>query len=205
MAEPTEVDQRKCSKKPNGVDYWNAIVLTITMIAIIVYACLTREILNVSTRPYIGVAILASNDYFPFSPTPKQKLTAPFTYINFGKLPADAHIRQLMALSTDRLDSGPSLDQAQEVHEFLWPPPIENPETITTAKELTEGEVADLNNGHDAWLYVRIEILYGSHRTDFCREYRVLAGAPKTAPSGEMKPGLSNAALCRDPQSNYAD
>jgi hypothetical protein len=204
MAEATDEHQSKCSNKPNRVDYWNAGVLTVTMIAVIVYACLTSDLLTASTRPYIGVAVYYPVDYFPFSPAPNTKLTAPFTYINFGKLPADAHIRQLIALSKDRLDSGPSLDQGQQVHEFLWPPPVQNLETITTAKELTDGEVSDLNNGHNAWLYVRIEIFYGSHRTDFCKEYRVIAGKPQTAPGGEMKPGLSDAALCRDPDSNYA-
>ena len=38
MAETAEVDQSERGRKPNGVDKWNAVVLTITMIAVIIYA-----------------------------------------------------------------------------------------------------------------------------------------------------------------------
>jgi hypothetical protein len=38
MSETAEVDQDKRAQKPNGVDKWNAAILTITMIAVIVYA-----------------------------------------------------------------------------------------------------------------------------------------------------------------------
>ncbi len=39
MSETAEVDQNERAHKPNGVDKWNAAILTITMIAVIVYAC----------------------------------------------------------------------------------------------------------------------------------------------------------------------
>lgn len=39
MSETAEVDQKERTNKPNGVDKWNAAILTITMIAVIVYAC----------------------------------------------------------------------------------------------------------------------------------------------------------------------
>ena len=39
MAKAAEVDQRERAQKPNGVDIWNAVILTITMIAVVIYAC----------------------------------------------------------------------------------------------------------------------------------------------------------------------
>jgi hypothetical protein len=63
MAEATEVDQHKGSNEPNGVDKWNAVVLTITMIAVIIYAGLTYCLLKTtqaqviySQRAWLGLS-----------------------------------------------------------------------------------------------------------------------------------------------------
>jgi hypothetical protein len=68
MAEPAAANQDKRGTKPNGVEKWNAVVLTITMLAVVYYAYLTNQILTADTRPYIGVAISANSAIFPFDP-----------------------------------------------------------------------------------------------------------------------------------------
>jgi hypothetical protein len=113
MAETTKIDQRERSNKPNGVDKWNAFVLTITMGAVLFYTYLTHNILTADTRPYIGIAINAPTEYFPFSPEAKKPIQAPIGFINYGKRPADAEIRKLVEYSATRIYTGPTLEGAQ--------------------------------------------------------------------------------------------
>jgi hypothetical protein len=206
MAETAEENQNKGGDKPNGVDIWNAVILSITMLAVIYYAYITNQILTADTRPYVGVAIGFSSVYFPFAPESKAPIQAPISYINFGKQPADAKIWQVVVFSAHQIFEGPSFDGVRPLHEFIWPPPILNTETAESLEPL-DSDTAKmiLTSGDKGWLYVRVEVVYNGHHTDFCTQYRVIEGTTKDSPTGETKPALTDAQLCPDPTTNSAD
>jgi hypothetical protein len=92
------------------------------------------------------------------------------------------------------------------VHKFLWPPPIDNSEIADSLEPLNPDTAAGiLKNGDTGWLYVRVEVLYNGHHTDFCEEFRVIGGTSKDSPGGETKPSLVGEALCQDTTTNTAD
>ena len=90
------------------------------------------------------------------------------------------------------MEAFPTVLSARSVREFSQPhltamvyPSVQNPDTATSLKPLTDGQVSDLNNGHSGWLYIRAKVLYQGHRTEACFEYPVLAGQPKSSTASE--------------------
>jgi hypothetical protein len=201
MAEPAAVNQNKSGNKPNGVDKWNAVVLTVTMLAVIYYAYITNKILTADTRPYVGIAINYSTDYFPFNLQAQQLLEVPLSYNNFGRQPAEAQIWQLVIYSPTRIFDGPSLDGAVPQRVSIWPPPIVTDKIAQSLEPLSSETVNGLlTNGDKGWLYVRAKVVYNGHYTDFCQEYRVIGSSTK-----DTKPALTDVAVCPDPATNSAD
>jgi hypothetical protein len=205
MPEPDKKDYPP-TQKPNGVEIWSAVVLTLTLIVVSIYTCeahrqnvLTQQAIELNTRPYVGVVINGMSDVPPFTPAGGQKLSLAVAYINFGKLPAGVHIQRTLMLSTDRLESGPDLVGASDKREMVSPPPAMNIDNVKSPQPLTAGQVADLHDGHGGWLYFRAHMTYGSRHTDVCWEWEVIPGTGGSAPTlGEYR-------LCQNPAVNTGD
>jgi hypothetical protein len=153
-----------------------------------------KDALESATRPYVGIALnlpVATSEIPPFNPSVGQRLTIQISYVDYGRLPTNAAIRSVVAFSTTRLNSGPDLRKVPEHRKWIWPPPFWNVEDVTTVAPLTDAQFNAISKG--GWLYLRVEVLYDSHTTRFCKEYPVVKGK------------LARFQLCRDPTSNYAN
>src|SRR5208283_1796703 len=97
-----DANQINSGNRPNLIDLWTAIVLTITMVAVVWYTWeadrqnqFNQVIIETASRPYL--AISAHEQGFTTAITSASAGGAipvmPFYVVNHGKLPADAHIR----------------------------------------------------------------------------------------------------------------
>jgi len=171
---------------------------------------LTRKALAVSTRPYIGVAFLDNDLYYvpvfrPSRFTDMRNIQIQITYINFGKLPADALIRRVIVPSEKQLPGGPDTEGVTPIHQVLWPPPVSNPDMATLSKDLTDNQLAEMNAGKYRWLYLRVQVEYGPYHTNFCKEWKILVGSTNSSGVNKPVPMMTQPTLCEDRASNSAD
>ena len=128
-----------------------------------------------------------------------QPVSIPLYYLNFGKLPADARVTTAVVFSHERLEHSPSFAESVERHLFIWPPPILNPGDVFSARSVSDGQVSDVEKGkRGGWVYLRVQILYGGHRTEVCLEWDYSRAKFRSLPKVQYD-------LCPDLASNYAD
>src|ERR1700730_330611 len=131
MPDSSEGEHPPEHKPYNWVDIWSAVagsfttvILLITMIGVFKYACeaqeqnvLLRRTLEVQTRPYLSVGFEHPNQ----PPSKGNKIIVLLTIKDFGRRPADAHIKATAIYSLDKLSS-PDLAQAENTRQRIWPP-----------------------------------------------------------------------------------
>jgi hypothetical protein len=103
MAEPAKEDQTERARKPNCVEIWNAGVLTITMIAVIAYACVASNqnknlVKSVAEETAINRPVVLADGISPISRDAEKNLwtfpnvptdMAHVFVVNFGKTVAN--------------------------------------------------------------------------------------------------------------------
>src|SRR5271166_2677781 len=109
-----EAKEKNSDNRPNAIDIWTAIVLTVTMVAVVWYTWeadrqneLNKRIIETASRPYL--AVTAHEQGFTTAITSAsaggQVPAVPFYVVNHGKLPADAYIKSAVAYSQTRMAS----------------------------------------------------------------------------------------------------
>jgi len=198
--------------KPTAIDIWTAIVMTITMVAVVWYTWeadrqneLNKRIIETASRPYL--AVTAHEQGFTTAITSASAGGAipvvPFSVVNHGKLPADAHIKSAVAYSKTRMASVDGLGGVREKHRFIFSETGGDALVALGREALTSGQLADIQNGI-GYIYLAVEVNYGNYYTMICQEFPI---APAQAPAKGAKPSarLGAYSLYADPKSNDAN
>jgi hypothetical protein len=209
MSEATGINR---ANKPNAIDIWTAIVMTITMIAVVWYTWeadrqneLNKRVIETASRPYL--AVTAHEEGFTTAITSASAGGAipvvPFYVVNHGKLPADAHIRSAVAYSRTRMASVDGLGGVREKHRFIFSETSGDALVALGREALTSGQLADIQNGI-GYIYLAVEVNYGNYYTMICQEFPI---APAETGTQSAKPSarLGAYSLCADPKSTDAN
>jgi hypothetical protein len=194
------------------VDLWTAIVLTITMIAVVWYTWeadrqnqFNQRIIETASRPYL--AITAHEQGFTTAITSAAAGGAipavPFYVVNHGKLPADAYIKAAVAYSRVRIPSIDGLDGGRAKHRFIFSETSGDALVALGREALTGGQLADIQDGI-GFIYLAVEVNYGSYYTRICEEFPI-APAETALQGAKTSARLDAYSLCSDPKSNDAD
>ncbi len=177
----------------NLIDIWTAIVLTITMVAVVWYTWeadrqnqFNQRIIETASRPYL--AITAHEQGFStsiFSASAGGAIAVvPFYVVNHGKLPAHAQIKSAVAYSQTRIPNIDGIDGAREKHRFIFSETSGDALVAVGREALTPGQLADIQDGI-GYNYLAVEVDYGSYYTVICEELPIApardAGAGREA------------------------
>jgi hypothetical protein len=197
---------------PNLIDIWTAIVLTITMVAVVWYTWeadrqneFNKRIIETASRPYLAVS--AHEQGFTTAITSASAggmvPAIPFYVVNHGKLPADAHIRSAVAYSKTRMASVDGLGGVREKHRFIFSETSGDALVALGREALTAGQLADIQDGI-GYIYLAVEVDYGNYYTMICEEFPI-APAEMPAQGVKVSARLGAYSLCADPKSNDAN
>jgi hypothetical protein len=205
-------NQNNSGNRLSVIDVWTAIVMTITMVAVIWYTWeadrqneFNKRIIETASRPYL--AISAREQGFTTAITSASAGGAipvvPFYVVNHGKLPADAHIRSAVAYSKTRMASVDGLGGVREKHRFIFSETAGDALVALGREALTSGQLADIQDGI-GYIYVAVEVDYGNYYTRICEEFPIAPA--ENAPTGTKSAARLGAySLCADPSSNDAN
>jgi hypothetical protein len=207
-----DAKQTNPGNRPNLIDIWTAIVLTITMVAVVWYTWeadrqneFNKVIIETASRPYL--AISAHEQGFTTAITSASAGGAvpaiPFYVVNHGKLPADAHIRSAAAYSRTRMAGVDGLGGVREKHRFIFSETAGDALVALGREALTAGQLSDIQNGI-GYIYLAVEVDYGNYYTRICEEFPI---APEETPlqGAKVSARLGAYSLCADPKSNDAN
>jgi len=206
-----EGNEKARGNRPNAIEIWTAIVMTITMVAVVWYTWeadrqneFNKRIIETASRPYL--AISAREQGFTTSITSAAAGGAipviPFYVVNHGKLPADAHIRSAVAYSKTRMASVDALGGVREKHRFIFSETNGDALVALGRDALTAGQLADIEDGI-GYIYLAVEVDYGKYYTRICEEFPI-APAENTPQGAKSAARLGAYSLCADPASNDA-
>jgi hypothetical protein len=193
-----EANLKAPGNRPNLIDIWTAIVLTITMVAVVWYTWeadrqnqFNQRIIETASRPYLAVS--AHEQGFTTAITSAAAGGAipvvPFYVVNHGKLPADAHIE--------------GLGGVREKHRFIFSETSGDALVALGREALTAGQLADIDDGI-GYIYLAVQVNYGNYYTRICEEFPI-APAENTSQGARLPARLGAYALCADPSSNDAN
>jgi len=183
-------------------------VLVLTLLAINHYTSVTQKILDADSRAYVSPLVPSENSstwYLHFKVG--DPLTVPIHFDNFGKSPANAFVRTVItyapALALSRAEAFPNDD----THLFIWPNPIGAAIAGQSIGTLDNKQFAFLTAG-DGYIYVAIEVRYGSHITRICKQYE-LGRRPATMEGNTSAQDwtllMPDPTLCSDETANCTD
>ena len=206
-----EVSEKSRDNKTSAIDLWTAIVLTITMVAVIWYTWeadrqnqFNQRIIETASRPYLSVS--AHEQGFSTSINSAAAggaiAVVPFHVINHGKLPADAHIQSSVVYSKSRLGGIDGMGGIREKHRFIFSETNGDALVALGRDALTSGQLTDIQNGI-GFIYLAVEVNYGSYFTRICEEFPIAPA--ETAEGTRIPPRLGAYSLCADPKSNDAN
>ena len=207
-----EANEKIRENRPTAIDVWTAIVLTITMVAVVWYTWeadrqneFTKRAIETASRPYLAVS--AHEQGFTTAITSSSAGGAipvvPFYVVNHGKLPADAHIRSAVVYSKTRIPSIDGLDGAREKHRFIFSETSGDALVALGREALTSGQLSDIQDGI-GFIYLAVEVNYGNYYTRICEEFPI-APAETAAQGTKASARLGAYSLCSDPKSNDAN
>jgi hypothetical protein len=207
-----EANEKAPGNRPNLIDIWTAIVLTITMVAVVWYTWeadrqnqFNQRIIETASRPYLAVS--AHEQDFTTAITSAAAGGAipvvPFYVVNHGKLPADAHIQSAVAYSKTRMASVEGLGGVREKHRFIFSETSGDALVALGREALTAGQLADIDDGI-GYIYLAVQVNYGNYYTRICEEFPI-APAENTSQGARLPARLGAYALCADPSSNDAN
>lgn len=186
------------AQKPNWVDIGTFIVLSVTLLAVIFYACeahrqneLTKNIIRMNSRASIGGVW----DSHKVVPQVNQKFNIPLGLINFGQSTV-ADVTTIAVYTLDKIPE-PSLASAETIRKFVWPRPIGNLFDTYSDDAVTDAQLNDMRAGR-GWLLVKTVIVYGPYTTKMCTSLPL-----QPSQNGPLKFG--RAELCSAPKSNCVD
>ena len=191
----------KQTNPPNLIDIWTAIVLTITMVAVVWYTWeadrqneFNKRIIETASRPYLAVS--AHEQGFTTAITSASAGGAipvvPFYVVNHGKLPADAHISSAVAYSRTRMASVDGLGGVREKHRFIFSETSGDALVALGREALTAGQLADIQDGI-GYIYLAVEVDYGNYYTTICEEFPIAPA--ETAGAGREGLGAAGRVL----------
>jgi hypothetical protein len=207
-----EANEKIRENRPTAIDIWTAIVLTVTMVAVVWYTWeanrqneFTKRAIETASRPYLAVS--AHEQGFTTAITSSSAGGAipvvPFYVVNHGKLPADAHIRSAVVYSKTRIPSIDGLDGAREKHRFIFSETSGDALVALGREALTSGQLSDIQDGI-GFIYLAVEVNYGNYYTRICEEFPI-APAETAAQGTQASARLGAYSLCSDPKSNDAN
>src|SRR5271167_4326781 len=109
-----EGNEKARGNRPNAIEVWTAIVLTITMVAVVWYTWeadrqneFNKRIIETASRPYLAVSAHEQGFTTAISSAAVGGAipVVPFYVVNHGKLPADAHIKSAVVYNKTRIAS----------------------------------------------------------------------------------------------------
>lgn len=167
-------DKNGAKHKPNWVDIWTFIVLTVTLVVGLFYAGfafqqneLTRVSLDIASRP-----LLSAGFEMPIPAPQAGKIwTTHIRIENLGKSPTKAHIRTNIVYSLTKIDSPPL--STKERIQLVWPGKGVG-ELSESDDPITDGQINDMKAGR-GWLYQRALITYDHYFTAICTESTIKA------------------------------
>jgi hypothetical protein len=208
----SEASEKNRDNKPNAIDLWTAIVLTITMVAVVWYTWeadrqneFTKRAIETASRPYLAVSAHEQGFTTSISSASAGGAIAvvPFYVVNHGKLPADAHIKSAVVYSKTRIPAIDGLDRVKEKHRFIFSETSGDALVALGREALTGGQLADIQSGI-GFIYLAVEVRYGNYYTRICEEFPI-APAENVAQGAKASARLGAYSLCSDPQSNDAN
>jgi hypothetical protein len=207
-----EASAKGQKQKSSAIEIWTAVVLTITMVAVIWYTWeadrqneFNQRIIETASRPYL--AITAHEQGFStsiFSASAGGAIAVvPFYVVNHGKLPAHAQIKSAVAYSQTRIPNIDGIDGAREKHRFIFSETSGDALVAVGREALTPGQLADIQNGI-GFIYLAVDLKYGNYYTRICEEFPI-AAAQDGAQGAKLPARLGAYSLCADPRSNDAN
>ena len=207
-----EASEKNRAEKSTGTEIWTAIVLTITMVAVVWYTWeadrqneFTKHAIETASRPYLAVSAREQCFTTAISSAAAGGAIAvvPFYVVNHGKLPADAHIKSAVAYSKTRISAIDGLDGLKEKHRFIFSETNGDALVALDREALTSGQLADIESGI-GFIYLAVEVKYGGYFTRICDEFPIAPA--ETTSSGARTPARLGAySLCADARSNDAN
>lgn len=207
-----EAGEKNRASKSTAIDIWTAIVLTITMVAVVWYTWeadrqneFTKHAIETASRPYLAVSAHEQGFTTAISSASAGGAIAvvPFYVVNHGKLPADAHIKSAVVYSNTRIPTIDGLDGVKEKHRFIFSETSGDALVALGREALTSGQLADIQNGI-GFIYLAVEVKYGNYFTKICEEFPI-APAEAAAQGAKTSARLGAYSLCSDPKSNDAN
>ncbi len=206
-----EAREKNHHNKSSAIEIWTAIVLTITMVAVIWYTWeadrqnqFNQRIIETASRPYLAVS--AHEQGFSTSITSAAAggtiAVVPFYVVNHGKLPADAHVRSSVVYSKNRIGGIDGMGGIREKHRFIFSETNGDALVALGRDALTSGQLADIQDGI-GYIYLAVEVDYGNYFTRICEEFPIAAA--ENSGATRIAPRLGAYSLCSDPKSNDAN
>lgn len=199
----TNEGQAASNQKPNWVEVSTLVVLTLTLIAGGILACLayqqnqvTMRSLEINSRPYISLTL----DPRSIVTKPGGKIRIVLMLNNLGSTPADVRTKGIIIHSATKLPA-PSVAAVAEDRNVVFPKePRESGLFIYSPDPITEGQFRDMMAG-TGWLYVRILSTYGVYHTEICIQYKLHPSTTGNAITSDF----TEIVQCADPKSNGAN
>jgi hypothetical protein len=167
-----EASGKNRANKPNAIEIWTAMVLTITMVAVVWYTWeadrqneFTKRAIETASRPYLAVSAHEQGFTTAISSASAGGAIAvvPFYVVNHGKLPADAHIKSAVVYSKTRIPAIDGLDSVKEKHRFIFSETSGDALVALDREALTSGQLTDIQSGI-GFIYVAVEVATTSQR-----------------------------------------
>jgi hypothetical protein len=192
-------NKKRCPNKPNWIEKGTFIVLGLTLIAVVWYACeahhsniLTRRSIDTNTRPYIKIKLQEEG----FVSTERLPAASPnFLVENVGKLPIVVSLEGSTDWFNDRHSRNP-FNYKPISKRFIFPSSDPQQFAIPSGIGMTAGERQDLQDMGGQYV-IYLAATYGPYVVRLCTSYKISF-------NGKLF-NLSSPTLCPESDSNYAN